>query len=171
MDRLEVNGIKKYDVTLPKEFCDYRVPRKFLHNIYGGGPQDAFPQPAQKFVDKYGMRKYLFLNLQDHQPAAPQNPGDPGLFYCIQSVIPDYSPRIVFTRVEMKLVCLWQLMGTYELYPSRPLSKEEWERQDSKVFIQSPSKYGLLNFSDRFVTPGQRVLLQSHGVKELALEL
>lgn len=142
MDRLEVLNIKTYNVDLPQEFLDYRVSRKFLSNVYGGGSQVTFPEPAQKFVDKHGIRQYMCLSLQDHQPGAPQHSGAPGLFYDTEpDCITDYSPLPVFTRVETKPVCLWQFMGYYEPYPSRPLSKEEWAREDSRVYFFKNFKF------------------------------
>ena len=69
-----------------------------------------FPCPSQKFVNQDGMEKFLFLNLQDHQPGTPQHPGDPGLFFDTEpNCIKDYLSLIVITRVEMKLACLWQV--------------------------------------------------------------
>lgn len=122
--RLTPIGLKPFPITLDRVTQGTLVSRAYLSETYGGNSQAMFPKVAEDKAKEHGIHHWGFMHL-DYQPMAPQLPGAPGLVYSIAPGDLDrfVEPRHTFTRMNMSE---WQYMGTYQLGPCEPLSREEW---------------------------------------------
>ncbi|KAF5374200.1 hypothetical protein D9758_004621 [Tetrapyrgos nigripes] len=132
--RLRLEGIQldPMPINLIKTILDIPVRREFMRDRYGGSAISCFPGIAQERVDQHGYSDFMYLNMKYH-PNAPQVPGAPGLFYNAGETNEDWTDPSwgkkmrVFTRLESGV---WLKMGIYDLFYSKPLSREEWSRDD-----------------------------------------
>ncbi|KAK0448079.1 hypothetical protein EV421DRAFT_1706116, partial [Armillaria borealis] len=134
-DRLK--GIEFHEVPLDHDVRDVVVDRRFMSKVYGGNPQETFPQVAQKFLREHHMDDFMYLNL-NMNPHAPQVPGAPGLFFDADVPVDALSKiRRVFSRINSKQ---WEYMGQYKMEPVASLTTDEWKQQRKTVRLFWASK-------------------------------
>ena len=69
MECLEVIGATKYRVTLEEDIRDFKVPRKFSSNTYGGNMRETFPMSFSK-VCKSARHGKVFISQPSRPPVA-----------------------------------------------------------------------------------------------------
>ncbi|KAJ7100097.1 hypothetical protein B0H15DRAFT_944468 [Mycena belliarum] len=79
-ERLRDIGYDPYPIDLEKEVLDATVTREFMSHTYGGNPQVMYPTIGKKFLDKTGMKYFMYPNLS-YNPHCPEVPGAPGLLF------------------------------------------------------------------------------------------
>ena len=111
-----------------QKVLDLTVRREFLANHFGGNGQELFSQPAEKHVERHGIRLILCPAINLH-PFAPQRPGYPGLvFDCPAQVYEGHwFGDGVFPCMAGLGPGVWLYVGHCEWKGHDWLSSEEWQ--------------------------------------------
>ncbi|KAJ7499695.1 hypothetical protein FB451DRAFT_1014745, partial [Mycena latifolia] len=131
-----------YPIDLEKDILDVTVRRDFMGKEYGGNPQETYPKIAPAFVEKTGMKYFMYLNLL-YNPHCPEIPGAPGLLFDADfpsdsddsdsesdSDDDEDKSETLFSRLGSGI---WQYQGQYVKAPVAPLTLDEWKQQSPAV--------------------------------------
>ncbi|KAJ7476964.1 hypothetical protein B0H11DRAFT_1305882 [Mycena galericulata] len=159
-DRLESIGYDPYPIDLKKDILDVTVRRDFMSKEYGGNSQAMCPKIAPNFVERTGMKYFMYPNLL-FNPHCPEVPGAPGLLFHVgcpgtsgegedekrvaggdnkddeeledeeeEEDDDDFESWILICRLAQGI---WQYQGQYVQGPAPRLTTQEWKQQPSKV--------------------------------------
>ncbi|KAJ6454286.1 hypothetical protein C8R47DRAFT_953224, partial [Mycena vitilis] len=120
-----------YPIDLEHDILDVTVRRDFMAQEYGGNPQETYPKIGKAFVEKTGLKYFMYLNLL-HNPHCPEIPGAPGLLFdaSYKKDKPEDMGEILFARLDQ---AVWQYQGQYVLARADDLTIAEWKQQSPKV--------------------------------------
>ncbi|KAL6304144.1 hypothetical protein BKA93DRAFT_826124 [Sparassis latifolia] len=129
--RLDAAGLRKsFPIALDETMLKFTMSRYYITELYGGSFVQTFPTISKEMVDMHGVNDFMMLPIVYH-PHAPQNPGDPGLFYMQSARVFEWKEvRRVFVALRPGV---WSHVGFYKMFPSEPLTADEFQRQDGKV--------------------------------------
>ncbi|KAH8115785.1 hypothetical protein DFH11DRAFT_1305101 [Phellopilus nigrolimitatus] len=118
-------GLDILPLKTKKLVLGHLFTRATLSKECGGNTQDTFPKINSTFTAQHGYTRFMCLSL-DYNPWAPQKPGAPGLYFALRDkkTWPE-SNEIVITRYAENE---WNVMGSYKIKKSAPLTDKEFQR-------------------------------------------
>ena len=104
--------------------------RYFFSDKFGGNPCETFPTIAKTKLERHGISRWAFPNL-DFNPHLPQIPGAPGLFFCST----DDSDETWTTVIKLS-AGKWLYVGEYKYVQVQDLTAEEFRAQSQNVCVE-----------------------------------
>ncbi|KAI5118550.1 hypothetical protein M0805_002930, partial [Coniferiporia weirii] len=129
--RIRDIGFDIFPIRTRKPILDYLFTREDLRIACGGSPQGTFPKITNgKYTSLHAYKRFM-CPILEYNPHAPQIPGAPGLYFALHdaNLWPNREELVISRYATNK----WNVMGRYEIKPSKPLTGEEFRRMPQRV--------------------------------------